>query len=163
MAKTVVTANTSTAVVVVWATLMSQVCYFQQGGGIETVSNKPSCKVAPDFGYETLTNTETAGWVKFQTLSREWRQQRGAMSSITAMCMLRPYQKIIGMGLDALPFILAELKSEGDDPDQWFWALTTIAEANNLIPPQIDAALQGDYHAMAQAWLGWERQHFYAG
>jgi len=84
------------------------------------------------------------------------------MSSITGMSMLRPYQQIIGMGKDALPFILAELKEEADDPDQWFWALSIIAEANDLIPPQIGANVQGDYQAMAQVWLEWGGQQGYA-
>ena len=108
-------------------------------------TSSPDCMVDP--GIEKLLN--------FQRLADEWRHQSASMSSVTAMAMLRPYQQIIGMGPAAIPFILTELKIEGDDPDQWFWALSTIAEANNLNPPQIKAEDQGDYHKMAQTWLEW--------
>ncbi len=131
----------------------------------------------PVVAYEMTTSPvfdvcETAGeyvldkassrWVKFQSLAAEWRQQSAAMSSITAMAMLRPYQQIMSMGADAIPFILTELRAEGDDPDQWFWALSTIAEANRLNPPQIRAEDQGDYQKMAQTWLEWGAQNRYA-
>ena len=41
------------------------------------------------------------------------------------MTLLRPYQRIIGMGLPVVPLILEELERE---PDQWFWALEAITK-----------------------------------
>jgi hypothetical protein len=72
--------------------------------------------------------------------------------------MLLAYQNIIGMGEDAVPLIIGELKSEGDDPDQWFWALMAITGANPVSPED-----QGDFVAMAKAWLGWAKDQGYAG
>jgi hypothetical protein len=59
-----------------------------------------------------------------------------------------PYQQIIGMGRDALPFILKELKQTRG---HWLWALFAIT---------------GEYHApdgstfdeAVDAWLDWGRK-----
>jgi hypothetical protein len=66
------------------------------------------------------------------------------------MAMLWPYQQVIGMGIDAVPLILAELARE---PDHWFWALEAITGKN---PVSDDAA--GDVEASTQAWIEWGRQ-----
>jgi hypothetical protein len=79
------------------------------------------------------------------------------MSSITEMSMLPTYQQIMGIGPDAVPLILAELESEGDDPDQWFWALRAITGANPVKPED-----QGDFVKMAQAWFEWADDEDYA-
>lgn len=100
---------------------------------------------------------------KFQQLAKQWREQRGSMSSIEEMSMLAPYQNIIGIGSDAIPMILAQLKTEGGDPDQWFWALMSIAEANELDLPQIKTEDQGNFKKMAEAWLEWGESQGYAG
>lgn len=89
-------------------------------------------------------------WIQFQILRREWIAKRGATSSINEMSMLEPYQKIIGMGEKAVPLILAQLRQEGDKPDQWFWALRAITDANPIRPED-----QGDFRAMAKAWIEW--------
>jgi hypothetical protein len=65
------------------------------------------------------------------------------------MAMLRPYQRIIGMGMPAVPLILKELERE---PDQWFWALESITEENPVGP---EAA--GRVRQMAAAWIDWGR------
>jgi hypothetical protein len=75
------------------------------------------------------------------------------MSNSAQMAMLRPYQKIIGMGRDAVPLILGELQRE---PDQWFWALEAITDEN---PVPAEAA--GKVRLMAEAWLEWGREHGY--
>ena len=72
------------------------------------------------------------------------------MSNTAQMAMLRSYQKIIGMGMVAVPFLLAELRRE---PDQWFWALEVITDEN---PVPAEAA--GKVRVMAQAWIDWGRQ-----
>ncbi len=93
----------------------------------------------------------------FQDLVREWRAARGATSSVTAISILPAYQRIIGMGDAAVPLILAELKSEGDDPDHWFWALTAITGAN-----PVNLEDQGDMLKMAESWLKWGEAQGYA-
>jgi hypothetical protein len=88
--------------------------------------------------------------LRFQALAKEWQAQHGAMSSITEISMLPSYQRIIGIGEDAIPLILQQLKAEGDEPDQWFWALRAIAEENPVAPED-----QGDFLKMAKAWIRW--------
>jgi hypothetical protein len=100
---------------------------------------------------------------KFKQLAQDWREERGVMSSVTAMSMLPSYQSIIGMGPEALPLILAELRAEGNDPDQWFWALVCISKAADLSSPQIAPEDQGNFRRMAQAWLEWGEAQGYAG
>ena len=80
----------------------------------------------------------------------EWKDQSRYLSNTAQMAMLRPYQRIIGMGQPVVPLILEELQRE---PDQWFWALEAITE-ENPVPP--DSA--GIVRTMAQAWVDWGRQ-----
>lgn len=103
---------------------------------------------------QILTDRRTQRWLKFQELVEDWKRERESRSSITSTATIQPYQKIIGMGADALPFIIAQLKSEGDEPDQWFWALKMITGEN-----PVRAEDQGNFKKMAQAWIEWaERQ-----
>jgi hypothetical protein len=106
---------------------------------------------------EFLADSASENWLKFQNLVKQWRDERGARSSITETVMIPAYQKIIGMGETALPLILAQLRSEGDEPDQWFWALRAITEANPIKPED-----QGNFQKMAQAWLQWAENGVYA-
>ena len=86
---------------------------------------------------------------RFQQLAAEWKLQSRHMSNTAQMAMLRPYQKIIGMGWDAVPLILEEL---GREPNQWFWALEAITD-ENPVPPEA----AGKVGQMAQAWINWGR------
>jgi hypothetical protein len=87
---------------------------------------------------------------RFQRLATEWKQRSRLLSNTAQMAMLPPYQKIIGMGPDAVPLILEELRRE---PDQWFWALEAITE-ENPVPPEAAAKVR----QMADAWIEWGRQ-----
>src|SRR5947209_6741334 len=69
---------------------------------------------------------------RFQRLAAEWKEQSRYLSNSAQMAMLRPYQRIIGMGPPVVPLILEELRRE---PDQWFWALEAITE-QNPVPPE---------------------------
>lgn len=100
---------------------------------------------------------------KFKQLAQQWRNERGSMSSISGMSMLPSYQSIVGIGPAALPIILAELREEGDDPDQWFWALIAITKASDLNPPQITQEDQGNFRKMAAVWLKWGETQGYVG
>jgi hypothetical protein len=90
----------------------------------------------------------------FYEFAKHWRKESAEMSSTTEMVMLPPYQSIIGMGPKAVPFIFRELEKEGDNPDNWFWALRYITHANPVKPNE-----RGNRKAMARAWLAWGRQH----
>lgn len=84
---------------------------------------------------------------RFRRLADEWKEKSKHLSNTARMVMPRPYQRIIGMGREALPYIFEELRRE---PDQWFWALEAITEEN---PVPAEAA--GKVHLMARAWIEW--------
>ena len=96
-------------------------------------------------------------WLTFQVLVVEWQAQRGAMSSITEAVLCPAYQSLIGMGERIIPFLLLQLENEGDEPDQWFWALAAITRANPVRDED-----RGDYVKMAKAWLEWGKREGYA-
>jgi hypothetical protein len=104
------------------------------------------------------TDPSIEEWLKFQVLLEQWHAERGAMSSITEMSLCPSYQNIIGMGSSAIPFILGELKAEGQEPDQWFWALRAIT-GESPVPEE----LQGDYVQMARCWLDWGMKNGHVG
>jgi|GEM_PF-7107452 len=90
---------------------------------------------------------------RFIKLANQWRQETKHMSLMSDMILHPAYQQIIGMGPDAVPLILEELSRE---PDHWFWALRSITGDNPIQPKD-----RGRLKKMAEAWLGWGRQHGY--
>ncbi len=90
---------------------------------------------------------------KFQQLAEEWKKERGAQATVAAMALLPSYQKIIGMGKGAIPLILEQLKSEGDSPDHWFWALAAISDEN-----PVPTESRGKILEMSRAWLAWGQE-----
>jgi hypothetical protein len=87
---------------------------------------------------------------RFQRLASEWKEKSRYLSNTAQMAMLKPYQRIIGMGMPVVPLILEEMRRE---PDQWFWALEAITGEN---PVPAEAA--GKVRLMTQAWIEWGRQ-----
>ena len=63
----------------------------------------------------------------FKSLVDDWRKSRKRGVDLSGMIMHPAYQRIIGMGKSAVPFILRELEQK---PDHWFWALHAITGAN---------------------------------
>jgi hypothetical protein len=88
---------------------------------------------------------------RFRRLAAEWKEQSRYLSNTAQMALLRPYQRIIGMGPPVVPLILEELQRE---PDQWFWALESITE-ENPVPPEA----AGRVRLMAQAWVEWGKRN----
>ncbi len=84
---------------------------------------------------------------RFAELAATWREERGFTSSVNDMILSHSYQRIVALGLRALPYILLDLKS---GPDHWFPALAAITGANP-VPPEA----AGDLHRMAAEWLRW--------
>jgi hypothetical protein len=84
---------------------------------------------------------------RFLRLKDEWKERSRFLSNTAQMAMLKPYQRIIGLGPAAVPLILEELRRE---PDQWFWALEAITDENPVAPE--DA---GDVQRMSEAWIRW--------
>jgi hypothetical protein len=83
---------------------------------------------------------------KFARLKREWLDDIEDQSVIDFMH--GSYQQIVGMGQDAIPFLLDELPRESG---HWFWALRAIAGRDVAGPTD-------DYDAAAAAWLEWGRK-----
>ena len=98
-----------------------------------------------------VTPSDVEPWLMFRALVDQWRVERGVMSSITQSALCPAYQSIIGMGPSVVPFILGQLRAEGDEPDQWFWALKAITDADPVSKED-----RGDFPAMARAWLQWD-------
>lgn len=57
------------------------------------------------------------------------------------------YQAIIGMGPDALPFILEDLRQNAG---HWYWALKAISNEDPVVPRD-----RGSIRNMKTAWLRW--------
>ena len=88
---------------------------------------------------------------RFDELARTWKAQRGPMVCLDRVFIHPAYQAIIGMGLPAVPLLLAEL---GREPDHWFWALKAIT---NTDPVRDDH--RGRVKLMALDWLKWGERH----
>lgn len=86
---------------------------------------------------------------QFDALADEWAQATRFQSSSTEIAMHPAYQRIIGMGPDALPLILDRLSRR---PEHWFWALGAIS-GEDPVPP----ADAGKVEDMTEAWLRWGR------
>lgn len=82
---------------------------------------------------------------KFQRLARQWRKETRHLSSVKTISINEAYQKIIGMGKAALPFILRDLQRTRG---HWLWALNAIADEN-------PAANAEEFDESVEAWLEW--------
>ena len=90
---------------------------------------------------------------KFIRLRDEWKGQRRHEPSTPKVVLIPAYQKIIGMGQTAIPFLLRELET---NLDAWFWALMMITEEN-----PVTEDFRGDGESMAQAWIQWGKDRGY--
>src|SRR5579884_552226 len=68
--------------------------------------------VGCDFGVPTaLTESQSGSWSaavahRFDSLAEAWRRECAHLSSVREMVLHQAYQQIIGMGREALPFLL---------------------------------------------------------
>lgn len=90
---------------------------------------------------------------RFSALASEWRKNTAHLSSTTEKALYPAYQQIIGMGKDALPLILRDLRAR---PAHWFWALKAIAREDPVAPEE-----RGNVRAMTKSWLHWGAEHGY--
>lgn len=88
--------------------------------------------------------------MKFRALAQEWKREARFASTPNQMFFLPSYQKIIGLGPEAIPLILRDLQKESN---HWFWALAAMSGENPVEPR--DA---GNIRAMRQAWIHWGTQ-----
>jgi hypothetical protein len=85
--------------------------------------------------------------LKFQELADTWHRETGFLSFMQQRALHPAYQRIIGMGWAAVPFLLRELERQ---PDHWLWALQSITGEE---PARGTKSLS----AAAEAWLNWGR------
>jgi len=119
-----------------------------RGATLAALSEGRKSMISPSMASPTAK--EDAG-SRFRRLCAEWKEQSRFLSNTVQMAMLKPYQRIIGMGREALPLILEELQRE---PRQWFWALEAIT-GEDPVPPEAG----GKVRPMAAAWIAWGKQH----
>jgi hypothetical protein len=91
---------------------------------------------------------------RFQELANLWKMETRFMSNSTRKAMHPAYQKIIGMGDSAVSLILHDLVENG--PNDWFWALTSITDAN-----PISQEIAGNMIRMTEAWVQWGKKAGY--
>ncbi len=91
--------------------------------------------------------------IRFQQLVRTWKKAVAFCSSTTEQATHPAYQQIIGMGREAIPLIVAELKRE---PDHWFWALKAITGED-----PVPVSGRGKLDKMTAAWLRWAEDRGY--
>jgi len=117
-------------------------------------SESASDLVAPTMGPTNAEREPSADVVRrFHQLAVEWKEATLLTSSGTEMLLHPAYQRIIGMGMQAVPLILAELRRE---PDHWFWALKSITGEDPVANGD-----RGKLVRMADAWLNWAQQRGY--
>lgn len=76
-----------------------------------------------------------------------WKAETAHLGSISTAIMHPAYQRIIGMGPQVIPLILAQMQRE---PGHWFWALHAITQAN-----PVPSESEGKINEMTAAWLEW--------
>lgn len=84
---------------------------------------------------------------RFHRLKAEWYERTKYLSNPDAITSDPAYQEIIGMGWDAVPLLLADLRG---GPNFWHTALKKITGENPL-PPDV----RGNQWRIAVAWLQW--------
>lgn len=90
---------------------------------------------------------------RFHTLATRWYAETALLSSVSEMAMHPAYQEVIGLGRNAVPFLLRELQQQ---PRHWFWALRAITGEDPVPPDQ-----RGKIREMTAAWLQWGREQGY--
>jgi hypothetical protein len=101
------------------------------------------------WGPDKVPDLEVARWVG--DLAAEWRAETLLASSMVETVLHPAYQRIIGLGRLAVPFVLIELRSE---PNQWFWALRAMTGED-------PAAEANSFAERRDAWLRWGRSRGY--
>jgi len=92
---------------------------------------------------------------RFSRLSAQWKNETAHYSMKWQIALHPAYLGIIGMGQDAIAFIMADLEQE--PADLWSWALEAISGENPI--PQED---RGDLVAEGQHWLRWAKNRGYS-
>ncbi len=114
---------------------------------VEIVRNLPYLRF--DDGEKLPADPET-----FQQLADRWEDDTVYLSNPRQIAQHPAYQKILGMGIAAVPLILKRLNNRRG---HWFSALRSITAADPV--PLQD---RGNVPAMTEAWLKWGKRNGYA-
>jgi hypothetical protein len=88
---------------------------------------------------------------EFKELASQWYDDTRNISSAEQIVLHPAYQKIIGMGKDALPFVFRELKKTRG---HWIWALAMILREDKAKPGM-------KFREAVDAWLAWGERNGY--
>jgi hypothetical protein len=89
----------------------------------------------------------------FNELASTWYRETRMLSFARQKALHPSYQRIIGMGKDALPFIFRELSNGKGD---WMWALESIARLDkNPVPPN------ATFKEARAIWIQWGKDNGY--
>lgn len=102
---------------------------------------------------EPISRQRSTPAFHFSILKAKWEADTALLSSITEIALHPSYQQIIGMGNNAVPLILAELRR---NPGHWFWALKAVTGEDPVLPEQ-----RGRIKEMTEAWLLWGHRQGY--
>jgi hypothetical protein len=117
---------------------------------IESVPGTPPI-TANNYEFVNLRKPRLQTRQRFNQLVESWRNETGWLSSVQQKVMHASYQRIIGMGPEALPLIFEQLR---DRTEYWFWALAAITGEDPATGRQKMAAARS-------AWLSWASEHGY--
>lgn len=86
----------------------------------------------------------------FESLRDAWRGETMFVSANSDIVLNENYQKIIGLGPLAIPWILDDLKITSAP---WFWALRMITRED-----PVDSEDRGVIDKMTAAWINWAKE-----
>lgn len=119
-----------------WGTLRSRESWEDQRSAFEGFVRSFVSVALPDA--ESLSD-------RFDSLAARWNAATAHLGSLRDICMDVNYQRIIGMGLAAVPLILREMR---DDGHVWGWALLAITGEDV-------AADASNPDEVREAWIQW--------
>jgi hypothetical protein len=91
---------------------------------------------------------------RFRRLADTWEADVAHHSSTSIQNSHPAYLEIIGIGWQAVPLLLRDLRSTGRP---WFASLKAITCADPVAPEE-----RGDVAKLTEAWLRWGREQGYA-
>lgn len=105
------------------------------------------------FSKTTFSNDEAPSELnlkkEFDNLVEQWRMETLASSIVSSRYRNPSYRKIISMGIQAVPWVLSELR---DRPDRWCSALVDLT-GERKIENESDS-----FQSAAEKWLKWGRE-----
>lgn len=127
---------------------------------IETISKMPESVTAKDMIYEIVfidkaleKLKDEENFLKFHNLAKIWKEETKFSSFTNNITQHPAYLEIIGMGKEAIPYILRDLSVE---PSHWFVALRTITGISPIKPSH-----RGNINKMSEDWITWGKENGY--